>query len=59
MQARELYCYLLECCEKGFDKAEVIVCDRRENPLTDGNCINSVLRIEEKDGENTVVIQTN
>ena len=58
MTCRELFNYLMECCDKGFDDAVIIVCDHRKNPLTDGNCVASALRIAEKDGDNTVVIQT-
>ena len=57
MKARELLCYLMECCDKGFED-DVVVCDHRENPLTDGLCVVSALRIEEKDGDKTIVIQT-
>ena len=58
MTVRELFNYLMECCDKGFDEATVLVCDRHGNPF-DGFCVTSALRIEEKDGENTVVLQTN
>ena len=58
MTARELFDYLMECCDKGFGDAVVVVCDNRENPLTDGNCVASALRIAEINGDNTVVIQT-
>lgn len=58
MTARELFDYLMECCDKGFGDAIVIVCDNRENPLTDGLCVASALRIAEKGGDKTVVIQT-
>lgn len=57
MTARELFDYLMECCDKGFGDAVVIVCNHRENPLTDGECVVSALRIAEKGGDNTVVIQ--
>ena len=58
MTCQELFNYLMECCDKGFGDAVVIVCDRRENPLTEGVCVASALRIAEKNGDNTVVIQT-
>ena len=58
MTVQELYEYLMGCCDKGFGKSSVLVCDHRDNPLSDCLCVAGVLRIEEKDGENTVVIQT-
>ena len=58
MTASELFDYLMESCDKGFGDAEVFVCDHRENPLSDGICVASVLRIEEKDGDRSVVLQT-
>jgi hypothetical protein len=58
MTARELFDYLMECCDKGFGDADVFVCDKRENPLTDGICVCGAIRIEEKDGEKSVIITT-
>ena len=58
MTVRELYEYLMQCDDSGFGKADVFVCDERENPLTDSLCVCGAIRIEEKDGEKSVVITT-
>lgn len=58
MTVRELYEYLMECCDKGFGGADVFVCDRRENPLTDKICVCGAMRIDCKDEEKSVVITT-
>ena len=57
MTVRELYEYLMQCCDHGFGDAVVYVCDRRDNPLTDGICVADTLRIEDKDGK-SVVLET-
>ena len=58
MTARELYEYLMQCCDRGFGGADVLVCDKRDNPITDSICVADALRIEEKDGDSTVVLLT-
>lgn len=58
MKVRELYEYLMECCDKGFGDADVFACDHRENPLTDSLCVCGAMRIDCKDGEKSVVITT-
>lgn len=58
MTVRELYEYLMECCDKGFGDADVFVCDRRENPLTESLCVCGAMRIDYKDEEKSVVITT-
>ena len=39
MKVRELYEHLRECCDKVFGDADVLVCNHRENPLTDSLCV--------------------
>jgi hypothetical protein len=58
MTERELYDYLMQCCDRGLGEADVLVCDKRENPSTDSLCVAGALRIEEKDGDITVVLLT-
>ena len=58
MTVRELYEYFMQCFDHGFCDAVVYVCDRRDNPLTDGICVADALRIEDKDGEKSVVLET-
>lgn len=58
MTARELFDYLMECCDNGFGEADVFVCDKRENPLTDSLCVCGAIRIDCKDEEKSVVITT-
>ena len=58
MKVSELYEWLMQSCDRGFGKAEVLVCDKGENPITDGWCVCNALRIEGKDGEKHIVLQT-
>lgn len=58
MKVRELYEYLMECCDKGFGDAELFVCDNRDNPLTDGLSIADCSRIESRSDGRSVVLQT-
>ena len=39
MTVRELYEYLMGCCDKGFGEASILVCDCRENPISDCLCV--------------------
>ena len=58
MTVQELYGYLMECSDKGFGNALVVVCDKRDNPITDGDCVMDALRVSWKDGDCRVVLQT-
>ena len=58
MTVRELFEYMLQCDDNGFGSAEVLVCDNRDNPTTDGVCIMDALCVEWKDGASRVVLQT-
>ena len=58
MTALELKDYLQKWCENGKADALVITCDDRENPMTDGLCVNDILYIESLDGECQIVLQT-
>lgn len=58
MTARELLNYLTECDDKGFGGALVVVCDKCDNPITDGDCVMDALRVSWCDGAMRVVLQT-
>ena len=58
MTVQELYEYLMQCADKGYGKSLVVVCDKRDNPITDCDCIMDALRVEWKDGDSMVVLQT-
>ena len=58
MTVRELFDFLMNCDDKGFGNALIVVCDKRDNPITDGECIMDAVRVEYKDGDKRVVIQT-
>ena len=58
MTARELFDFLMNCVDKGFGNALIVVCDKRDNPIMDGECIMDAVRVEYKDGDKRVVIQT-
>lgn len=57
MTVRELFNFLMECDDKGFGNALVLVCDERDNPFTDGDCVSDALRVTWQDGDMRVVLQ--
>ena len=58
MTISEIRDYLAKYCGEGYGDAPILACDKRDNPLTDANCVASVLFIESNDGERYVVLQT-
>lgn len=58
MTINEIMDYLAQYCGEGKGDAPILVCDKRDNPLTDGMCIADAMFIENKDGEYMVVLQT-
>ena len=58
MTINEMRDYLAQYCGEGKGDATVLVCDKRDNPLTDGMCIAGAVFIESKDGGCIVVLQT-
>jgi hypothetical protein len=58
MTISEMRDYLAKYTGDGKGDAPILVCDKRDNPLTDGICIADAVFIECKDGGYMVVIQT-
>lgn len=58
MTVRELFNFLMQSDDKEFGNALVVVCDKRDNPITDGDCVVDAVRIEWQDGDKRVVLQT-
>lgn len=58
MTVNELRDYLAKYCGEGRGDALVLVCDERENPMTESVCIKDAVFIESKDGDCFVVLQT-
>ena len=57
MTVNELRDYLAKYVGHG-DEIEVLVGDKRDNPATDGNCIEDAVFLEWKNGDCVVVLQT-
>lgn len=57
MTVKELLGYLMECDDRGFGNAMVMVCEKTYNPITDSDCIDDAVRIEWKAGDSRVVLQ--
>ena len=58
MTVFELIGYLTHYADHGKGNALVVVCDSRDNPSTDSNCIKDAVFMEWRDGESQVVLQT-
>ena len=58
MTISEIRDYLAKYCGEGYGDTILMVCDKRDNPITDANCIADAVFIESKDGERIVVLQT-
>ena len=59
MTIAELRDLLKKYCDNGFGDASVLICDMRDNPLTDGTEVKDAAFIEWKDGDCMFVIQAN
>lgn len=58
MTVQELKDYLSKYTGEGKGDATVLICDMRDNPLTDGTQIKDAVFLEWKDGDCMFVIQT-
>lgn len=58
MTIAEIRDYLAQYVGEGKGDAPLLVCDKRDNPLTDSLCIEDAVFIESKDGEYMVVLLT-
>lgn len=58
MTITELRDYLAKYVGEGKGDSLVTVCDKRENPLTEGLCIVGSVFIEDSDGDCCVTLQT-
>ena len=58
MTVQELKDYLSKYTSEGKGDAVVLICDMRDNPLTDGMHIKDAVFQEWKDGDCTLVMQT-
>ena len=58
MNVSELIDFLTHYSDHGYGKAEVVVCDHRDNPLTEVDSIKDALFIESKNGDFYIVLQT-
>ena len=58
MTVNELINYLTHYSDHGWHKADVVICDHRDNPLTSAVSIRDALFIESKDGDSYIVLQT-
>lgn len=58
MTVNELRDYLAKYTGEGKGDATVLICDMRDNPLTDGTPIKDAAFIEWKAGDTVIIIQT-
>ena len=58
MSINELRDYLAKYVGEGNGDCDVVVCDHRENPITDVVCIRDALFIDSKNGDCYIVLQT-
>lgn len=58
MKVSELRDYLAKYEGEGKGEVLVFVCDKQDNPITDGECLTDAVFIEHKDGDCMVVLQT-
>lgn len=58
MTISEIRDYLARYCGEGKGDAQVLVCDGRDNPQSDGTPITDILFIETRSGDCKVVLQT-
>lgn len=58
MTIAELRDFLAKYYGEGKGDAPLLVCDKRDNPITEGMCIADAMFIENMDGEYMVVLQT-
>lgn len=58
MKVNELIDFLVHYSDRGYHGADIVVCDSRDNPLTDANTIKDALFIESKNGDFYIVLQT-
>lgn len=58
MTIHELKDYLAKYTGEGKGDSLVVVCDKRDNPATDGSCIVDTVFLEWKDGDCRVVLMT-
>ena len=58
MTISEIRDYLARYVGEGKGDSPLLVCGKRDNPLTDSMCIEDAVFIENKDGEYMVVLQT-